>query len=317
MSLATPPAHTATQALTIALIGNPNTGKSTLFNALAGMKARVGNYPGVTVEKKLGRFRHGRQEVTLVDLPGTYSLSPRTPDEMVSVDVLLGRQPDVPKLDAVVCIVDASNLERNLYLFGQVRELGLPTVLVLNMTDVAAARGVSIDAPLLSARLGVPVVVHPAELGVPERVRRLFLQIIVGNPADTMFAAGALLLGGVLQRFGGLRVLLVHGGGFLPYQVGRLELGYSRAPEAARPRSSASPAELLDRVYCDTIVHDARALGHLVDVLGGEQVVLGSDYPYPLGERPAGNVIRTADFLTDEQRAKLLSGNALRYLGRT
>src|SRR5688500_6058206 len=123
MSLASPSAPAATTTLTVALIGNPNTGKSTLFNALAVTKSRVGNYPGVTVEKKLGRFRHGKQEVTLVDLPCTYSLSPRTPDEMVSVDVLLGRQPDVPRLDAVVCIVDASNLERNLYLFGQLREL--------------------------------------------------------------------------------------------------------------------------------------------------------------------------------------------------
>ncbi|HEX6987440.1 MAG TPA: ferrous iron transport protein B, partial [Planctomycetaceae bacterium] len=162
MSLAPPPAPAATDRLTVALIGNPNVGKSTLFNALAGMKARVGNYPGVTVEKKLGRFRHGNRDVTVVDLPGTYSLSPRTPDEMVSVDVLLGRLPDVPRLDAVVCIVDASNLERNLYLFGQVRELGLPTVLVLNMTDVAAARGTSIDAAKLGERLGVPVVVMQA-----------------------------------------------------------------------------------------------------------------------------------------------------------
>lgn len=162
MSLATPTAAVATDRITVALIGNPNTGKSTLFNALAGMKARVGNYPGVTVEKKVGRFSHDRFDVTLIDLPGTYSLSPRTPDEMVSVDVLLGRQPDVPKLDAVVCIVDASNLERNLYLFGQVRELELPTVLVLNMTDVAASRGVTIDVKLLSSRLGVPVVAMEA-----------------------------------------------------------------------------------------------------------------------------------------------------------
>lgn len=162
MSLAPPTVAVATERITVALIGNPNTGKSTLFNALAGMKARVGNYPGVTVEKKIGRLRHGRYDITLIDLPGTYSLSPRTPDEMVSVDVLLGRQPDVPKLDAVVCIVDASNLERNLYVFGQVRELGLPTVLILNMIDVASARGVSIDTELLSARLGVPVVAMQA-----------------------------------------------------------------------------------------------------------------------------------------------------------
>jgi ferrous iron transport protein B len=189
MSLAPPPAR-ATDRLTIALIGNPNVGKSTLFNALAGMKARTGNYPGVTVEKKLGRFRHQGCEVTLVDLPGTYSLAPRTPDEMVSVDVLLGRQPDLPKLDAVVCIVDASNLERNLYLFGQVRELGLPTVLVLNMADVAAARGISIDAAKLRERLGVPVVVMQAHRrqGL-EELKRAIAEVTQSpaTPAERVF----------------------------------------------------------------------------------------------------------------------------------
>src|SRR5580692_6183260 len=100
------------RTITVALIGNPNTGKSTLFNALAGMQARVGNYPGVTVEKKIGRVRCDDTTLQLVDLPGTYSLAPRSLDEMVSVDVLLGRQAEVGRLDAVACIVDASNLER-------------------------------------------------------------------------------------------------------------------------------------------------------------------------------------------------------------
>lgn len=142
----------------VALIGNPNTGKSTVFGALAGMQARVGNFPGVTVEKKIGRCRFNGQSFTLIDLPGTYSLSPRTLDEMVSVDVLLGRQHDVGRLDAVVCIVDAANLERNLYLVSQMLDLGLPTVLVLNMRDVAANRGMTIDIDALGRRLGVEVV---------------------------------------------------------------------------------------------------------------------------------------------------------------
>jgi ferrous iron transport protein B len=134
------------RTLTVALIGNPNTGKSTLFNALAGMQSRVGNYPGVTVEKKIGKIRWNERQVTLIDLPGTYSLSPRTRDEMVSVDVLLGRLDDVVKPDVVVCVVDAANIERNLYLFSQLLDLGTPTVLVLNMADVAKARGMSIEA---------------------------------------------------------------------------------------------------------------------------------------------------------------------------
>ncbi len=148
----------ATRTLTVALLGNPNVGKSTLFNALAGVRQRVGNYPGVTVDKKIGRLTVDGQPFDVVDLPGTYSLAPRSPDEMVAVDVLLGRRSDVAPPDAVICIVDASNLERNLYLASQVLELGLPTVLALNMIDVARARGVQIDIQQLSRRLGVPVV---------------------------------------------------------------------------------------------------------------------------------------------------------------
>ena len=146
------------RSYTVALVGNPNTGKSTLFNALAGMNARIGNFPGCTVEKKIGRVTWEGHKVSLVDLPGTYSLSPRSLDEMVSVDVLLGRQDDVGRPDAVLCIVDAGNLERNLYLFSQVLDIGLPVVLCLNMSDVARARGIEIDTNLLSERLGVPVV---------------------------------------------------------------------------------------------------------------------------------------------------------------
>lgn len=145
------------KSLTIAVIGNPNTGKSTLFSALTGMHARIGNYPGVTVEKKIGTIYHHGVTLNLVDLPGTYSLSPRSLDEMVSVDVLLGRQLDVGQIDAVLCIVDASNLERNLYVVSQVLDVGLPTVLVLNMWDVAHSRGIKIDVDALAQRLGIPV----------------------------------------------------------------------------------------------------------------------------------------------------------------
>ncbi len=147
-----------TETLSIALIGNPNTGKSTIFNALAGVRARTGNYPGVTVEKKVANLKVEGRRLSLIDLPGTYSLAPRSPDEMVAVDVLLGRRADTPPVQAVVCIVDASNLERNLYLVSQVLELGLPTVLALNMMDVARERGIVIDVTELEKRLGVKVV---------------------------------------------------------------------------------------------------------------------------------------------------------------
>src|SRR5215467_518489 len=133
-----------TKTLTVALVGNPNTGKSTLFNALSGLRQRVGNYPGVTVEMKKGRAIFGNTNVELIDLPGTYSLAARSPDEMVAVDLLLGHCTGEPRPDVVVAIVDASNLDRHLYLVTQLLELGEPVVVALNMTDVAASHGITI-----------------------------------------------------------------------------------------------------------------------------------------------------------------------------
>src|SRR3954465_5313658 len=146
------------KTIRIALVGNPNTGKSTLFTALAGVRQRVGNYPGVTVEKKTGTLRRGEQLFELIDLPGTYSLAPRSPDEMVTVDVLLGRRDNAEPPDAVLCIVDASNLERNLFLVSQVLSLGLPTIVALNMVDLARDRQIELDVDVLSQRLGVRVI---------------------------------------------------------------------------------------------------------------------------------------------------------------
>jgi ferrous iron transport protein B len=143
---------------TIALVGNPNTGKTTLFNALAGMRQRVGNYPGVTVETKKGTMRLDGEVYELVDLPGTYSLAPKSPDEMLAVDLILGQQGAESGPDVVVVIVDASNLERNLYLTTQVMELGVPVVIALNMIDLAEGQGIRIDSQLLETRLGVPVI---------------------------------------------------------------------------------------------------------------------------------------------------------------
>src|SRR3990170_5234934 len=145
------------KTIRVALVGNPNTGKSTLFTALAGVRQRVGNYPGVTVEKKTGHLRHDGHTFELIDLPGTYSLAPRSPDEMIAVDVLLGRGAGGPPPDVVLSIVDASNLERNLFLASQVLALGLPTVVALNMVDLAHDRQIEIDAPALARRLGVPI----------------------------------------------------------------------------------------------------------------------------------------------------------------
>ena len=140
----------------VALTGNPNCGKTTLFNALTGLRAKVGNYAGVTVERKEGALK-GAEGITIIDLPGTYSLSPKSLDEEVSRDILFHRLDDVPAPALVVVVVDASNLERNLYYATQVIELGYPTLLALNMTDVAEQNGHAVDAAALRRELGVPV----------------------------------------------------------------------------------------------------------------------------------------------------------------
>ena len=151
--------ETAISTRHIAIAGNPNCGKSTIFNALTGLRQKVGNYPGVTVERKVGHFHgtHG-EPMTLVDLPGSYSLQVRSPDEAVSRDVLLGREPGTPQPDIVVAVVDASNLERNLYLVAQLLDLNIPAIVVLNMADMAERKGIKIDLPALQEELGVPVI---------------------------------------------------------------------------------------------------------------------------------------------------------------
>ncbi len=137
----------------VALAGNPNTGKTTIFNNLTGARQFVGNWPGVTVEKKVGFFRYNEHEVEVVDLPGIYSLSASTIDEKIARDFILNENPDL-----VVCVVDASNLERNLYLVVQLLEMGTNVVMDLNMVDIAESRGLKIDIDRLSRDLGIPVV---------------------------------------------------------------------------------------------------------------------------------------------------------------
>jgi ferrous iron transport protein B len=150
----------------VAIAGNPNTGKSTIFNALTGLRQKVGNYPGVTVEKKTGRFfgSHG-EAMELIDLPGSYSLQVRSPDEAVARDLLLGRIAGVERPDVIIAVVDASNLDRHLYLAAQMLELGIPMVVALNMVDVAEQRGLVIDLMALKERLGVPVIPMIASKG--------------------------------------------------------------------------------------------------------------------------------------------------------
>lgn len=147
----------------VALIGNPNTGKSTLFNRLTGSRQRVGNYPGVTVAKTTGRLRLGGREVTVLDLPGVYSLAATSPDERIACEVLAGRRETAP--DLVVCLVDGRQPARGLFLACQIADFGLPLVIVLNFQDEAEAQGIAVNAELLRHRLGVPVVPISARSG--------------------------------------------------------------------------------------------------------------------------------------------------------
>ena len=143
----------------IALVGNPNCGKTALFNVLTGSRQKVANYAGVTVERKEGQYvRSDGKKLRVLDLPGAYSLNPRSPDERVTVDVLMGRARGEKRPDRVICVVDATNLRRNLRLVLAVKRLGIPMAVALNMTDLARRRGLAIDPDALAAELGVPVV---------------------------------------------------------------------------------------------------------------------------------------------------------------
>ena len=150
----------------IALVGNPNTGKSSVFNLLTGLRQHVGNFPGVTVDKKIGSLTIDGEQHTVVDLPGTYSIYPRSADEQVVYSTLSNSTTENYP-DAVVVVADASNLERNLFLFSQVYDLGLPCVLVLNMTDIAQRKGISIDQKALEATFsGAAVIAMNARVGL-------------------------------------------------------------------------------------------------------------------------------------------------------
>src|SRR5579883_1050405 len=151
---------------TVAVVGPPNAGKSTLFNKLTGLRQKVANFPGVTVEQHVGRANLvGSGQVDLVDLPGIYSLNPRSEDEQVSYDVLHGKMAGIPKLDAILLVLDFTNLQRHLVLAAPILSLGLPTLVVLNMADDLEARGGKVDVEALSVKLGAPVTLISAARG--------------------------------------------------------------------------------------------------------------------------------------------------------
>jgi ferrous iron transport protein B len=172
-----------------ALAGNPNCGKTTLFNALTGSTAHVGNWPGVTVDKREGVYKKCAEPVTIVDLPGIYSLSPYTPEEVISRNYILDEKPD-----CVINIVDATNIERNLYLTTQLMEIDVPVVIALNMIDVVEKEGDKIDADKLSQRIGLPVVSISAlrETGVDQLMQTAFDAAQKKRKGTTVLTGGKL-----------------------------------------------------------------------------------------------------------------------------
>ena len=177
------------EKIVAALAGNPNCGKTTVFNSLTGARQHVGNWPGVTVEKKEGYFNYEGRRITIVDLPGVYSLTAYSLDEVVARDFIIDEQPGV-----VIDVVDASNLERNLYLTVQLMEMQVPLVIALNMMDVARSLGYEIDIPRLSELLGAPIVPMVAAKG--QGVEDLMKTVIDA-------AEGAIGTGGSVLNYGG------------------------------------------------------------------------------------------------------------------
>jgi len=139
--------------ISVAIAGNPNSGKTTVFNALTGARQHVGNYPGVTVEKKEGLCRHDEFQINVVDLPGTYSLTAYSVEEIIARNYIVDEHPDV-----VVDVIDSSNIERNLYLATQFMEMNVPLVLAFNMSDIAKQRGLEFDIEQLSVFFGAPII---------------------------------------------------------------------------------------------------------------------------------------------------------------
>ncbi|MFH0909568.1 MAG: ferrous iron transport protein B [bacterium] len=171
----------------IALVGNPNAGKTTLFNALTGLRARTANFPGTTVERKIGRLEIDGHHIHMLDLPGIYSLNAATPEEQLACDVLLGRHPKQRKPDAAVLVVDATNLERNLFFVSQVLEHDIPVIVALNMIDLAERDAIQVDVAGLSKELGCPVIPVAARSGRGAGALKAEIARMISHPVADAF----------------------------------------------------------------------------------------------------------------------------------
>ncbi len=228
-------------AFTLALVGNPNAGKTTLFNALTGLRAKTANFPGTTVERRVGRTHFGDRQTVLVDLPGLYSLESSSPEEKLASDALHGRLENHPAPEAALVVVDATNLERNLFLVSQVLELGCPVVVALNMMDTARRDGIRIDVAKLQAELGCPVVPISARTGMG-----------IGELKDAM---ERLVTSGAAQAATHDKPACVHGCSGCPYQARYewTEQISTRVMDASAARRSAR-TEKIDDFFTHPVV---------------------------------------------------------------
>ncbi|RUS89351.1 hypothetical protein EGW08_002871 [Elysia chlorotica] len=159
------------------------------------------------------------------------------------------------------------------------------------------------------------IFVHPWDMALDGRMKKYWLPWLVGMPAETATAICAMVFGGVLERFPKLKVCFAHGGGSFPFTVGRIEHGFNVRPDLCAVQNSVNPREYLGRIYTDSLVHDPEALRLLIKVIGEDRIMLGSDYPFPLGEHHPGHLVESMDDLSAKLKHKLLCGNALEFLG--
>lgn len=197
-----------------------------------------------------------------------------------------------------------------------VKDLGFPGVQIgshVNQWDLNAPE----LYPFYSAAedLGCSIFVHPWDMTTEGRMDKYWLPWLVGMPAETTTAICSMIFGGIFERFPKLKVCFAHGGGSFPFTVGRIEHGHSVRPDLCAVHNTHSPRKYLGSFYTDSLVHDPRALRLLLDVIGKDRVVLGTDYPFPLGELQPGSLIESMDNLDQTLKDKLLSGNALEFLG--
>jgi aminocarboxymuconate-semialdehyde decarboxylase len=197
------------------------------------------------------------------------------------------------------------------------RDLGMAGVQIATTVDGTDLDRAGLDPFWEAAEgLGCLIVIHPCDPLPGVDLSRNFLDNMVGRPAESTIAVAHLLFSGTLERYPGLVICVVHGGGFLPYQLGRMQRGFEAVPKMAAQNISDPPSEMARRLYYDTVLHDPAPLAFLVDQMGADHVVMGTDYPFPMGDPTPVETVNDIPGLSEEQRTMILGGNVSRLLGR-